>query len=430
MTHFIIKSSLLKGELTIPSSKSHTMRAILFAALAKGRSVIRNYLPSSDTNAMIEACRLFGAQLSVNPNANEIEINGLNGSIQHASDVIHAGNSGIILRFCSAVGALSSLPVVITGDYSIRHQRPMQILLDGLNQLGVLASSMRGDGFAPVIIQGPIRSSKVEITGEDSQFVSALLIAAAFAKRPIELKVKNPGEKPWVALTLAWFDQLGIYYTNDEYSCYCLDGQASYEGFNYSVPGDFSSAAFPIAAALVTRSELTLRNLDMNDVQGDKEVISAFQKMGALIEYDPDTQILHVKKQIALVGVELDINNYVDAVTILAVVACYAEGTTYLKNAATARQKECDRLHCITQELKKMGADITEREDGLVIRKSPLKGAHLNSHGDHRLAMSLAVAGLNALGETKIEHAECVAKTFPSFVKDFKDLGANIEENL
>lgn len=426
MTRFIVEKSSLSGGLTVPPSKSQTMRAILFASLGKGRSLIRNYLPSNDTLAMVEACRLFGAKIDMLPN--EIDIIGLNGHIQNTSDVIHAGNSGIILRFCAAIGALASHPVVITGDHSIKYQRPMKILLDGLAQLGVSAKSMRGDGYAPVIIQGPIKSPYASILGQDSQFVSALLIAAAFAKTPIELTVKNPGEKPWVALTLDWFDKLGIKYQNHQFEHYCLDGQAAYDGFTYSIPGDFSSAAFPIAAALVTRSELTLKNLDRNDAQGDKELIFALKKMGACIEFDVHHQILHIKKTNELSGTDLDINNFVDAITILAVVACYAEGETHLRNASTTKHKECNRIHCITKELQKMGANISETEDGLIIRKSELTGADLYSHHDHRMAMSLAVAGLGAHGKTTIHAAECASKTFPAFVSDFNTLGACIQE--
>jgi len=416
----------IKGEIIIPPSKSHTLRSILFGALGDGKSVIHHYLPSPDTLAMVEACRLLGAVLDVEPE--KIEIQGLNGKVHAVEDVINAGNSGIVLRFFSAIGALASLPVVITGDHSIRHQRPMKPLLSGLSQLGASATSMRGDGYAPIIIQGPIRSGKAILPGEDSQPVSALLIASAFADGPIELQVLNPGEKPWVALTLDWFDRLGISYENQTFERYRLFGNSRYEGFEYTAPGDFSSAAFPIAAALVTNSEITLKNIDMKDPQGDKDLIAVFQKMGARIEIDEENKLLHVKKGGFLSGISVDINNFIDAITILAVVACFAEGETHIQNAAIAKQKECNRLQCIAAELQKMGADIQETEDGLVIRKSSLKGARLHSYSDHRMAMSLAVAALSAQGETEIAPVECVSKTFPTFVRDFTALGADIKE--
>jgi 3-phosphoshikimate 1-carboxyvinyltransferase len=374
--------------------------------------------------AMINAFRLFGASIDICPE--RITISGLEGKINFSEDVINAGNSGIVLRFCSALGALSAHPIVITGDYSIRHLRPMKSLLEGLSQLGVSTQSMRGDGYAPVIIQGPIKSGQATINGQDSQPVSALLIAAAFARGPIDLFVQNPGEKPWVALTLNWFDHLRIPYENKGFEHYRLSGNARYQGFEYSVPGDFSSAAFPIAAALITESELVLKNIDINDSQGDKEIIHVFQKMGALIEIDEDKKTLHVKKGKTLTGINIDVNDFIDALTILAVVACFSEGETHIVNASIARYKECNRIKCIASELQKMGADITEIENGLMIRKSHLKGAKVHSYHDHRMAMSLTVAALGAEGETVIDSVDCVSKTFPTFMQDFNFLGAGI----
>ena len=425
MTQFLVKKSTLNGHIKIPSSKSHTLRAILFGALSRGKSVIHHYLPSNDTTSMINACRLLGATIDVTPD--RIDIHGIAGKISHSEDVIHAGNSGIILRFCSAIGSLASNPIVITGDHSIRHHRPMQPLLDGLSQLGVQTSTMRGDGFAPVILRGPIQSGKAIIFGEDSQSVSALLIASAFAEGPVELTVMNPGEKPWVGLTLDWFDRLGIPYQNQDFQHYRMKGNASPCGFEYAVPGDFSSAAFPIAAALVTQSELTLTNIDMNDCQGDKELIYVLQKMGAKIEIDASNKSLHVKKGCTLTGIHVDINNFIDAITILAVVACFAEGETRISNAANSKQKECDRIQCISTELSKMGAHIHETDDGLIIKKSQIRGAQLNSYHDHRMAMSLAVAAMGAKGDSIIAPIDCVSKTFPTFLNDFRSLGAHIE---
>ncbi len=425
MGYYLIAKSSLKGQLTIPSSKSHTLRAILFGALGKGKTIIKHYLHSPDTYAMIKACQLLGSQ--INSFLDHLEIEGLDGRISSTEDIIQAGNSGIVLRFISAISALSSHYTVITGDYSIRHQRPIQSLLDGLNQLGVLAISTRQDGYAPVIIRGSLRSGTAVINGEDSQPVSALLIASAFAEGPIELTVNNPGEKPWILLTLDWFDRLGIRYDHQTFEHYRLEGNNHYEGFNYIVPGDWSSAAFPIAAALITQSEVIIHNLDNQDTQGDKELIEVLKKMGAQIEIDDQAKTLAVKTGGGLQGIEIDINRLIDAITILAVIACFAEGETRITNAAVARQKECDRLHAITLELQKMGANITELADGLIIKHSPLQGAYLYSHQDHRMALALTVAALGANGESKIDGIECVAKTYPNFVQDFQALGAAIE---
>jgi len=426
MGQYLVKKSTLHGELIVPSSKSQTLRAILFAALAEGKSYIHNYLNSPDTDAMINAFRLFGAKIHVFPSY--LEIDGIHGNITQCEDVIQAGNSGIVLRFCSAIGALSPYPVVITGDHSIRHQRPMQPLIEGLSQLAVSIKTMRGDNFAPLIIEGPIQTGKITLSGEDSQHVSALLIASAFAKGPIEINVHNPGEKPWIAMTLEWFDRLGISYQNNAFEWYRVEGNSRYQGFDYVVPGDFSSAAFPIAAALITQSELLLKNLDMHDSQGDKKLIEIFQNMGAEIIVNDKNKTLHVKKGSVLTGITIDINECIDAVTILAVVGCFAAGETRIQNATIAKQKECDRLKSITNELKKMSAHIEETSDGLFIKQSELHGAQLHSYHDHRMAMSLTVAGLAAYGETTITPVKCISKTFSTFFRDFKEIGADIQE--
>lgn len=166
-TSYLVKPGKLQGELHIPASKSHTLRAILFASMAKGNSVIHDYLDSADSQAMIAACRLLRTKIDIS--ARSLDIVGLAGSVRCAEDVINAHNSGIVLRFCAAIGALAAHPIVITGDHSIRYQRPIKPLLEGLKQLGATATTMRGDDHAPVIIQGPISSGKATICGKDSQ---------------------------------------------------------------------------------------------------------------------------------------------------------------------------------------------------------------------------------------------------------------------
>jgi 3-phosphoshikimate 1-carboxyvinyltransferase len=424
MRKFIVHPSSLKGSLTVPPSKSQTMRAILFGAFGKGITEIHHYLHSPDTLAMLNACNLLGAKIQITPEVLYIE--GINGQFNSAEDVINAGNSGIILRFITAIAALGTHHIVLTGDYSIRNRRPMNELLNGLIQLQVEAISTRNNGFAPIIIRGPLKPGNVEIKGEDSQPVSALLIAAAFAQGPIEIKVNKPGEIPWVNLTLSWLSRLGISFINKDFSYFSLQGRSQYLGFSYNVPGDLSSALFPVAAALVTGSELYLKNIDMHDLQGDKEVIHILRKMGAKIDIDEVRQTLMVKRS-QLQGITIDANNFIDAVPILAVVASFAEGETKIINSTVAKQKECDRLKCIAAELNKMNGKVLETTDGLLIHGSSLKGASLDSHEDHRMAMSLTVASLGAKGNSMISGVDCIAKTFPHFDLALQSLGAQLE---
>lgn len=419
---FHIKPSTLHGKITIPPSKSHTLRAILFASLADGRSVIHHYLPSPDTNAMIKACQLLGAEITVSDQ--HLTIVGTRGQPITPEDVIDAGNSGQVLRFVAAVAGLTSGYTIITGDHSVRTNRPVKPLLDGLSLLNVFAVSAQGNDSAPIIIKGPLQGGVTRLDGEDSQPVSALLIASAFAKQSTVIHVDNPGEKPWVELTLDWFRRLGIVYECQDYTQYTVAGNATYSGFEYVVPGDFSSCAFPLAAALLTGSELQLHNLDMSDAQGDKALIHALQDMGAVIDINEADKMLHVKPSPVLVGRTIDVNHYIDAVPILAVMGCFAKGETVITGAAIARQKESDRLAAITYALRKMGANIQELEDGLIINPAQLVGATVPSFEDHRIAMALAVAGLSAQGETIIENTRCVEKSYPNFVASMQILGA------
>ncbi len=417
-----IKSGKLHGTITIPTSKSHTIRSLLFALMAKGKSHIRHPLPSPDTFAMLDAIRHLGAKVDMDQKA--LIIGGTAGKLQPAEDIIQCGNSGQVLRFIGAMAALSPSYTILTGDLSIRHNRPIKPLLDALSQLGALAVSSRLDGYAPIIVKGPLQGSKASLTGEDSQPVSGLLMLGAFS--PLELRVTNPGEKPWIALTLHWFDRLGIPYENWNFERYKMKGGTHLHGFEYTVPGDFSSAAFPLAAAVITHSEITLDNMDLKDIQGDKAILPALESMGA--RFESRGSKLTVKKTQTLKGVRIDINDFIDALPILAVVGCFAKGKTEIVNAAIARKKESDRIHCIASELKKMGAEIEEKPDGLIIHPAELHGAlNLESHRDHRLAMALSVAALAAQGESVIHGIESIAKSYPSFFDDFQKIGAHME---
>ena len=420
-----IQPSSLQGHLQIPPSKSQTIRAIVFGMMAEGTTCIENHLSSPDTDAMIEAARLFGAKIDVGTG---LTIEGLGGKLLPAENVIDCGNSGLVLRFAGALAALLPTYTILTGDHSIRHNRLVKPLLEGLQQWGALAISSRLDDGAPLIVRGPLRGGTASISGEDSQPVSALLIAGAFSPYSTELYVSNPGEKPWVAMTLDWFRRLQIPFICDRFGYYKMEGKGSIQGFNYTVPADFSTAAFPLAAALVTQSELTLHGLDMDDPQGDKAVISLLQKMGAKIEIDPAGKSVVVKKGGTLTGMRIDVNDCVDALPILAVIGCFAEGKTQITGGAIARKKESDRISCMARELKKMGGDIEETADGLIVRPAPLRGANMESHADHRLGLALCVAALGASGESSIAGIECARKSYPSFFADFLHIGARMEK--
>jgi 3-phosphoshikimate 1-carboxyvinyltransferase len=421
-----VSPSQLKGKIAPPPSKSHTLRALLFSLMAEGDSTVRCALDSPDTDAMIAAIGQLGAR--VERSLGQIAIKGAAGRLTPADNVIECGNSGQVLRFIAAFAALLPTYTILSGDHSIRHNRPAQPLLTALSQLGALAASSRLDGYAPLIIKGVMQAGSCRLNGRDSQPVSALLMAAPFLSGTTRIAVDKPGEKPWIGLTLSWLKRLGISYENDNYERYQVQGGAQIKAFDFTVPSDFSSAAFPLVAALVTGSELTLENMDMDDVQGDKELIYALMRLGAQIEIDALSKKICVKKESKLQGGVVDINDFIDALPILAVAGCFGKKPLEIVGAGIARKKESDRVHAIATELKKMGAIIEEKEEGLLITPSPLKGAALFSHHDHRIAMALSVAALAADGPSLICDVECVAKSYTGFAAEFKKIGAKIEE--
>ena len=422
---YAVERSRLSGNIAVTTSKSHTMRAILLASMAHGTSHIRRPLASPDTVAMIAACRALGAVIE--EGADGLRVEGTGGALSVPQQVIDVGNSGQVLRFTGALAATLPLYTVLTGDASVCGIRPMQPLLDALDQLGAFAVSSKGDGHAPVIVRGPVSPGHVTMDGQDSQPVSAVLFLAAFLPGVTIIDVREPGETPWIDLTLHWLDRFGVRYENRGYARYAVQGPATVQGFEYTVPGDWSSAAFPLAAALVTNSAVTLENMDIHDPQGDKAVLDLFRRMGAGLDMDETAHTVTVRPHQGLHGIEADLNAVIDALPVLATVACFADGATTLSGAAIARHKESDRIAAISAELSKMGARIEERDDGLIIHPATLHGAEVNSRHDHRIAMSLAVAGM-ACGATRVHDTACVSKSFPGFAAAMHGLGAAISE--
>ena len=422
---YLIKPSSVSGNIRVPPSKSHTLRALVFALMADGESKIRHYLGSPDTIAMIEAIKKFGAQVEMDEDV--IYVQGVGGRLKRPDDVIDAGNSGLVFRLISAIAALGDSYVVVTGDESIRTRRPIKPLLNALTAQNIFAESMTPDGKGAVIIKGPIKAGCFSLGGQDSQPVSSLLIATSFLQGPSEIYVIEPGERPWIDLTLSWLSKFGIEIVNADYRYYGVSGGAKISPFDVEICGDFSTAAYLIAAAIVTKSVLTIEGLDMSDVQGDKIIIDHLIKMGVKIEYSLFEQSLRVDGRGEFSGMEIDINDCVDALPILAVIACFAKTATKIVGGRICRMKESDRIAAITNGLSRMGANIEEGIDGVVVYPSPLYGACLYSFKDHRIAMSLIVAALGATGNSEVDGVEYIAKTYPTFYCDFLTIGASIE---
>ncbi|MDC7124556.1 MAG: 3-phosphoshikimate 1-carboxyvinyltransferase [Spirochaetales bacterium] len=416
--YFIDKNKLNESiELLIPSSKSHTIRALLFAAMADGESVLINPLDSADARSCIDACKVLGAEII--RKEDKWIVKGTGGNFPSKIKNIDVGNSGTTLYLAAGIASLSSEEIFFTGDEQIQ-KRPVKPLLDSLSDLG---AQIKGsdNGCAPFNIKGPITGGKTSIECPTSQYLSSLLITAPLAKEETIIEVPLLMEQPYVEMTLKWLDEQDIKYKNDNFKKFIIPGNQKYTPFKKAIPGDFSSAAFPLCAAAITGSKLTLKGLDVTDSQGDKAVIDYLKMMNCVITSTTDTVSItgpgHSScPEKKLIANNFDLNKTPDALPIMAVTACFAEGTTKLYNVPQARLKETDRIAVMHEELTKLGAEIEELDDGLIIHGGKqLKGCKVEGHGDHRVVMALAVAALKAEGKTIITDSEAVDITYPGF---------------
>lgn len=418
-----VEPAKLSGTVDVPGSKSHTIRAIAIATLANGASIIKAPLVSDDTLSCLTAASALGAWVKRGDDS-IWKISGTGGKLLQPARTLNLGNSGTGLRLFTAMAALLDASVSFDGDDSLR-TRPMAPLLDALAQLGVKTASVKGK--CPVTVNGPIYGGEALVDGKSSQYLSALLISAPLAKQNSLLLVHDLNEIPYVDITLEWLKREGIAVRRDsKYMRFEIPGNQHYKPFVSKIPGDFSTACFPLAAAAITGGKIKLRNLDFSDPQGDKIIFEYLKQMGAEITVSGDTATVQGGM---LNAVELDLNATPDALPILAVTAAFAKGRSVFRNVAQARLKETDRIAVMTEELRKMGAEVEEFDDGLAVTGGNLKAsAELESHQDHRIVMSLAVAAMGLpenAGPCVIDNAECHAVTYPDFISDFTGIGAH-----
>ncbi len=419
-----VKKSKISGQVEIPGSKSHTIRAILIASLAGGTSTIKMPLVSEDTIACLSAASVLGAWIKRGDDS-IWRISGTGGHLLQPAGTINMGNSGTGLRFFTALAAIADFKVSFDGDSSLR-TREMASLLEALAAMGAKTES--ADGKCPLSVTGPIDGKDILVDGKTSQFLSALLLTAPLLKNDTVIHVSKLNERPYVLLTLDWLDREGIRYEMDKNLIrFKVFGGQKYVPFSTRIPVDFSTAAFPLLAAAITGGDVKIPNLDFNDSQGDKAVFGYFSQMG--VKISTDNHITTIRGPKRLKPFDLDLNATPDALPVLAVAGACAEGISYLRNVPQARIKETDRIGCMASELRKMGVAVEELSDGMVVTGGKLKGSSdLSSFKDHRIAMALSIAGLAAEGETIVRDSDCAAITYPSFVEDFKRMGANFME--
>lgn len=417
-----VRKSGVSGATEAPPSKSYTHRAVVIGSLGR-YARIKKPLLSADTIATVNACKALGAEIMLKEG--ELEIAGVIGKPKVPEDVVNAMNSGTTMRLCMGVASLADGATVFTGDSSLR-KRPNGPLIKALNDLGAICYSTRYNGLAPIVVHGPLEGGNVKIDGGvSSQFISSLLISAPFARNDTVIEIEGElKSKPYVEVTMEMMGKAGADVATNfrEFKVPCCQ---EYDLKSYHVPGDFSSASYMLAAAAITGGKVTVENL-FESKQGDAALLEHLLDMGANVYWDTEAGKVTVEDG-TLEGIEIDAGATPDLVPTLAVLGACAKGTTTIFNAEHVRYKETDRLHAMAVELAKMGADIEEKKDGLVIKGSTLKGAKVEGYDDHRIVMSLAIAGLVASGTTSIETAESVNISYPGFFDDLKRLGAKVE---
>lgn len=415
----------LRGELAVPGDKSISHRSVMFGALAEGLTEADNFLTGADCLSTIGCFRQMGIEIEQNGTSVKVRGKGLHGLTAPRS-VIDAGNSGTTVRLLSGILAGQPFDSVITGDASIQ-KRPMKRVMTPLTEMGASIRSVRENGCAPLAICGaPLRGIHYQSPVASAQVKSCVLLAGLYAEGPTS--VTEPAvSRNHSELMLRYF---GANLRCENTTSTILPGP-KLTGQRINVPGDISSAAYFIAAALlVPGSEVLLRNVGINPTRDG--LIKVCRAMGGDIELlnvntegaEPCADLLVRSSALRGTTVEGDIiPTLIDELPVVAVLAAFADGTTVIRDAAELKVKESDRIAVMTENLARMGADVEPTDDGMIIRGGkPLRGASIDSHKDHRVAMSFAAAALAAEGETEILDADCVNISYPGFYRDMDSL--------
>ncbi len=420
----------------IPASKSHSIRALILASFADRESQIENILISEDTKSAIKIFRSLGVKIELIENADKSYTAKVNPPKQGFTLIseIDVENSGSLLYFLGCIFSFFEFDFILTGDASIR-SRPLKPLLEIYDKLGIkyefLTVKAKEKKTAPIQVYGKkIKAiSPFVLDGKFSQPVSGLLMASSFASYDIEFTLNEAGELPYLKMTCEWLKKANIEYTaDDDFKHFKIKSGQDFKSFEAGIPADWSSATFPIVGAVITNSKLSIENIDINDVQGDSEVVSVLRRMGVDISFDYEKKTLRILPSLdKLKGIEYDCSNIPDSIPAFSVLACFANGKTKLQNIEICRFKECDRIAGMASELSKLGADVVEENSALIINGragADLHSAKVDSFNDHRIAMALMLFNL-ALQKLKnqsieIENSDCYSVSYPNFPEHLK----------
>ncbi|MBW1724277.1 MAG: 3-phosphoshikimate 1-carboxyvinyltransferase [Deltaproteobacteria bacterium] len=414
-----IKSQKIhNSEVTVPGSKSYTHRILISAALSDGICTIYNGLKSEDTLLTLGALRQMG--INIHEKDDRFVVHGTKGMLKPCIDPVYLGNSGTSVRLLTAVAALGQGVYTLTGTQRMG-ERPIQDLLDGLVQMGVDARSVKANGCPPVEVKGGrILGGGVALKcGVSSQFLSALLLIAPYTTQGVEINViEGPVSRPYVDMTVDVMEELGVEVQRDGYEYFSVAGGQIYRAGSYEVEPDCSQAGYFWAAAAISESDIKVKGTTTKSRQGDVRFTELLEKMGCNIEHGADGITVSGRP---LSAITADMSDMPDMVPTLAVVAAFAKGTTVIKNVGHLKAKESDRLGSVVKELSKIGIDASCSETGMEIEGGHPHGSEIDTYGDHRMAMSFALAGLKIPGIV-IRDERCVEKSFPDFWNVFESL--------
>ena len=412
-----VEPSTIKGKVKAPASKSMTQRAIAAALLADGQSIISNPSYCDDSLAAMSIAVGLGAR--VEPFANEMKITGC-GVLKESK--LNCGESGLAIRMFSPIAALYPAEITMVGANSLK-KRPMNMIEEALNQLGVKCKS--SGGFLPLTIQGPIQGGYCEIDGSvSSQLLTGLLMALPLASKDSEIKVSNLKSKPYIDMTIQLLNSFGITVQNKSYSLFNISGNQTYIPHAYSVEGDWSGGAFMLVAGAIN-GQIIVQGLRNDSLQSDKAIINALRDAGANMKIDEDK--IEISKSV-LKAFEFDATESPDLFPPLVALASYCEGVSAIKGVLRLTYKESDRAVALKEEFGKMNIRIDINDDLMSVTGGQPHGAHVESHDDHRIAMAVAVASLGATDKVYIRDSQCVAKSYPGFFDDLRNLGAVVHD--
>lgn len=411
----------LNASVRVPGSKSLTNRALLISALANGTTKLTNALFSDDSKYFAQALQTLGFDVKLDEVNHEMVVKGLGGKIPAKKAELFIGNAGTAARFLSAFLTLGHGEYILDGEPRMR-ERPIKDLIDSLNQLGVEVEATNNCPPVEIFAKG-LPGGKTKIAGDiSSQFLSALLMVAPYAQSEIEITLSTElNSKPYVDMTIEVMKEFGIEIQRKDYSRFTIHSSRYLPITNYQVESDASAASYFFAAPAICGGTVKVENISRNSIQGDIKFLDVLTQMGCAVAETTDNCIL-ITASSKLHGIDIDMRDIPDTAQTLAVIAPFADSPTRIRGIASARVKETDRVFATCTELKRLGVQVEEHQDGMTIYPcQTFKPANIQTYNDHRMAMAFSLIGLRFDGVT-IENPNCVSKTFPNYYEVLESL--------